>query len=64
MEGYHKSVLLREVIDMLNIRRDAWYLDATLGDGGHSIEILKLGGKVLGIDCDPQAIERVEKRFS
>lgn len=63
MEGYHKSVLLREVIDILNPCRNKWYLDATLGDGGHSIEILKLGGKVLGIDCDPQAIERSRKRF-
>ena len=62
MEGYHKSVLLNEVMDALNIR-DAWYLDATLGDGGHSIEVIKRGGKVLGIDQDPQALERVQKRF-
>ncbi len=63
MEGYHKSVLLREVIGMLNIKRGKWYLDATIGDGGYSVEILRLGGKVLGVDCDPQALERVEKRF-
>lgn len=59
---YHSSVLLREAIDALNIR-DAWYLDATLGDGGHSIEIIKRGGKVVGIDVDPQALKRVQKRF-
>ena len=62
MEGYHKSVLLREAVDALNVR-DAWYLDCTLGDGGHSIEIIKRGGKVVGIDVDPQALERVQKRF-
>ena len=62
MVAYHKSVLLREAIDALNIR-DAWYLDCTLGDGGHLIEIVKRGGRVIGIDADPQALERVQKRF-
>mgnify|MGYP001609111026 CR=1 FL=1 len=62
MDQYHRSVLLREAVDALNIR-DAWYLDCTLGDGGHSIEIIKRGGKVVGIDVDPQALERVQRRF-
>lgn len=62
MQGYHRSVLLGEAVNALNIR-DAWYLDCTLGDGGHSIEILKRGGKVVGIDVDPQALQRVQKRF-
>ncbi len=62
MEGYHRSVLPKEVVDALSIR-DAWYLDCTLGDGGHSIEIISRGGKVFGIDVDPQALERVRKRF-
>lgn len=67
MEGYHKSVLVREVLDALVSQgggiRDAWYLDATLGDGGHSLEILKRGGKVVAIDVDPQALVRVRQRF-
>lgn len=62
MQGYHKSVLLKVALDVLNIR-DAWYLDATLGDGGHLIEIIRRGGKVIGIDVDPKAIERVEERI-
>ena len=62
MEGYHSSVLLKESLGALNIR-DAWYLDCTLGDGGHTIEIIKRGGKVVGIDVDPQALGRVRKRF-
>ncbi|MDP3973648.1 MAG: 16S rRNA (cytosine(1402)-N(4))-methyltransferase RsmH [Candidatus Daviesbacteria bacterium] len=61
-KGYHRSVLLKEVLGALNIR-DAWYLDCTLGDGGHTIEIIKRGGKVVGIDVDPQALGRVRKRF-
>lgn len=63
MESYHEPVLLREVVDALDLQRGAWYLDATLGDGGHSLGILKLGGRVLGIDVDPQAIKRSKKRF-
>lgn len=67
MEGYHKSVLVKEIIDALAPPcggvRDAWVLDATLGDGGHSIEIIKRGGRVVGIDVDPQALDRVRQRF-
>lgn len=63
MEGYHRSVLLREIIDALRVEKDKWYLDCTLGDGGHSLEILKLGGNIVGIDVDPQSLERVAKRF-
>jgi len=62
MEGYHSSVLLDEVIDALGVK-DTWYLDCTLGDAGHSIEIIKRGGRIIGIDVDPQALERVRKRF-
>lgn len=63
MQGYHKSVLAKEVLDILNITKDCWYLDCTLGDGGHSLEILKQGGNIVGIDVDPQALERTKRRF-
>ncbi len=63
MEGYHKSVLLREVIENLKVKKGKWYLDCTLGDGGYSLEILKLGGRVLGIDVDPQALDRTKQRL-
>ena len=62
MEGYHKTVLLNEAIEVLVIR-DAWFLDCTLGDGGHSLEIIGRGGKVVGVDVDPEALGRVQKRF-
>ncbi len=63
MESYHSSVLLKESVDALGVRKDKWYLDCTLGDGGHTIEILKQGGKVIGIDVDPEAIERAKGRL-
>lgn len=63
MEGYHRSVLLKEAVAALEVKRDGWYLDCTLGDGGHSIEIIRRGGKVVGLDVDPQALARVQKRF-
>ena len=63
MDGYHKSVLLKEVIENLSVLRNSWYIDATLGDGGYSLEILKKGGKVVGIDADPEALERTRERL-
>ena len=37
MEFKHKSVLLDETIDSLNIKPDGIYVDGTLGGGGHSL---------------------------
>ena len=41
MEFAHKSVLLNETIEGLNVREGKIYLDGTLGGAGHSREILK-----------------------
>lgn len=57
MNEYHVPALLQETIEALNVKPEKKYLDATLGGGGHTEEILKKGGRVLGIDCDPEAIE-------
>lgn len=59
----HKPVLLKEVIEYLNPEKGKKYIDATLGGGGYSFEILKKGGKVLGIDQDEDAIGFVRKRW-
>lgn len=58
MEFKHKSVLLNEVIDNLNIKEDGIYVDGTLGGAGHSTEILKRlsNGTLIGIDRDMDAI--------
>ncbi|MCE2704941.1 MAG: 16S rRNA (cytosine(1402)-N(4))-methyltransferase RsmH [Bacteroidota bacterium] len=56
--AYHIPVLLREVIDALNIRPDGVYVDCTFGGGGHSNAILeKLGptGRLIAFDQDEDA---------
>lgn len=60
MEFKHKSVLLTETVDALNIRPDGIYVDGTLGGAGHSCEIcrrLSSKGRLIGIDQDGAAIE-------
>jgi 16S rRNA (cytosine1402-N4)-methyltransferase len=61
MSAYHKSVLLQETIEQLQIQTGKRYIDGTIGGAGHTAEILKSGGKVLGIDVDEDALEFVEK---
>ncbi len=57
-------VLKNEAIQALQIQKGKWYLDATLGHGGHSGEILKLGGRVLALDFDQEAIEVAKENLS
>lgn len=60
---YHETVLIDEVVDALHIEKGGKYIDATLGNAGHTLEIAKLGGKVLGIEVDPKMLEIAEKRL-
>lgn len=60
MNTFHKPVLLHAVINYLNIADNKKYIDATLGGAGHTIEILKKGGIVLGIDQDQEALDFVK----
>ena len=60
---YHQPVLLNKVIAGLKVRVGGRYIDATVGDGGHTMEILKKGGIVLGLDRDEEAIETAGKRL-
>ncbi|NMC36045.1 16S rRNA (cytosine(1402)-N(4))-methyltransferase RsmH [Candidatus Beckwithbacteria bacterium] len=62
--NFHQSVLLHEVLEALRIHDGAWYLDATIGGGGHSEAILKKGAYVLGIDQDEAALETSKTRLS
>ena len=66
MEFKHKSVLLNETIDGLNIKPDGIYVDGTLGGGGHAYEVCRrLGekGSIVGIDQDAAAIEAASARL-
>lgn len=47
----------------MHIEKARKYIDATVGNGGHTLEILRQGGKVLGIDLDPKMIEITEGRL-
>ncbi len=60
---YHKPVMVAEVLQYLRVRPGGRYIDATLGDGGHTLEILRLGGKVLGIDVSQDSIDRAVRRL-
>ncbi|MBI3093087.1 MAG: 16S rRNA (cytosine(1402)-N(4))-methyltransferase RsmH [Candidatus Levybacteria bacterium] len=63
MNNFHTPVLLQEVLEFLRIEKGKKYIDATIGGGGHSFEILKRGGIVLGIDCDEEAIEYINEKI-
>lgn len=60
MSEYHTSVLLSEALNFLLIEKGKQYIDATLGGGGHTIAIAKLGGSVLSLDIDEDALTYVE----
>ena len=62
----HKSVLLRECIENLNIKPDGIYVDGTLGLGGHSMEIARrlTTGRLIAIDRDETAIVRSRERLA
>ena len=61
----HKSVLLDECIDGLNIRPEGIYLDGTLGGAGHSLEIVRrlTTGRLIGVDRDSTALEAAKERL-
>ncbi len=67
MQSRHVPVLLEEVVRFLQPRSGGYYIDGTLGEGGHTEAILERsapGGVVLGIDLDPQALASVGERLS
>ena len=63
----HVPVLLKEAIDFLAVKRGGTYIDATVGLGGHSLEIAKrLGarGRLIGFDKDPAALEIAREKLA
>jgi 16S rRNA (cytosine1402-N4)-methyltransferase len=63
----HLPVLADEVTFLLRPRRGGWVVDGTIGMGGHAERLLEAGGedtRVLGIDSDPEALERAGRRLA
>jgi len=66
MDKIHIPVLLHEAVDSLAINPKGFYIDGTLGDGGHSFEILKKlspKGLLISIDQDQHAIDFVKEYY-
>ena len=66
-EFHHVTVMLHETIDMLDVKSDGIYVDATLGGAGHSEYLLsKLGekGHLYAFDQDQHAIDNAQKRLA
>jgi 16S rRNA (cytosine1402-N4)-methyltransferase len=61
----HTPVLLAEILEWLRIRPEGTYADATVGTGGHILEIARqlTTGRVLGLDRDPRALEIARERL-
>jgi len=63
----HVPVLLNETIEGLQVQPGRYFIDCTVGSGGHAAAILERilpGGKLLGIDADSEAIRIAEARFN
>jgi len=66
-EFHHVTVMLHETIDMLDVKPDGIYVDATLGGAGHSEYLLsKLSekGHLYAFDQDQNAIDNAQKRLA
>jgi 16S rRNA (cytosine1402-N4)-methyltransferase len=65
--GRHLPVLVAEVLSYLDCRPDRIYVDATLGSGGHALQILEKSyptGKLIGLDWDQAAIARAKQTLA
>ncbi len=65
MEAAHTPVMVEEVLSWLQIRPEGTYIDATVGLGGHAVEIAKrlTTGKLIGLDRDAEALEIARERL-
>jgi 16S rRNA (cytosine1402-N4)-methyltransferase len=64
MSDTHTPVLLTEAIEALQVKPDAWYIDATFGRGGHTRAILNQAGNAIAFDFDQTAIEFGQQEFA
>ncbi len=64
--GMHRSICVKEILEVLDPKPGQTGLDATLGFGGHAEELLRRvtpGGRLFGIDVDPIELKRTEARL-
>ncbi|OGM78587.1 16S rRNA (cytosine(1402)-N(4))-methyltransferase, partial [Candidatus Woesebacteria bacterium RIFOXYA1_FULL_48_16] len=61
--NYHEPVLVDEITSALAPLQQARIIDATLGTAGHSLELVKAGADVLGIDSDREMLKEAEERL-
>jgi 16S rRNA (cytosine1402-N4)-methyltransferase len=64
--GQHRAVLLEDVLSILDLQPGAIVLDATVGWGGHAVELLRQvlpDGRLIGIDLDAGNLVRAEERL-
>ncbi len=61
--NFHRPVLLQEAVDAISVKPKGIYIDATLGHGGHTLEIIKQGGIVYGFDLDPANLQIASNRI-
>ncbi|MBU0618870.1 16S rRNA (cytosine(1402)-N(4))-methyltransferase RsmH [Patescibacteria group bacterium] len=64
MTSVHQPVMLKQAIEYLNVQPGEAYFDATVGGGGHAQAILAAGGRLYGIDRDPQAVRLARERLT
>jgi 16S rRNA (cytosine1402-N4)-methyltransferase len=67
VEGYHQSVLVREVLELLQASQAGLVYDVTAGDGGHMeafLQVMPATGRIVGIDRDPEALRRLRQRLA
>ena len=63
----HQPVMPREIVEQMAVGPGGVYVDATAGEGGHSLALLQASapsGVVLGIDRDPRSLARAQRRLS
>lgn len=61
---FHSPVLVDEVLQILKVEPGLIYVDATVGNGGHTLELLKKGGIVYGLDQDPDNLAITTNRLT
>src|SRR5947207_5264528 len=61
---YHRPVLARGVVELLEPKPGSLVVDATCGGGGHTEALLESGADVLALDQDPDAVQHVTERLA